>query len=893
MADFDWDPMERWTREWNQNAYQLPPSSGYTSRGRRWSSGPDLTGGMSEDELEDHYINFDLCFPESAYDSDDRSHSSTDSHSSSASSSDADPARASSPLFCATGRNPYKLLGLEYGATNGEIKKSYRRLVLRLHPDKRPAGQSLAELDKVERSLQDVMMARCFLLDEEHSDARKKLDARLARRWAKRQPPPLPSQTSTRPTPSGGSRGHLGQSSEGVDASDDDNVDDSSGGKNGDGDGSDSDGDSEDGPSREDGKESRQQSENETAPYEKELNVCRFGAGCQECLAAHEDVHSRKLFCVACSRFSELREKATPEDKYQEDLTAQRERDSKTLFSVACMYETRPKDYLAAYREWKEKAALREKNDHLRPSSMQRPISTPLEWMKISDAPRQQTRATSASTDTPLSPASMGVSDIVKDMNPNEGDSSAITSESILDPIWEAYCAYFECMHEIRRKEHLTAYREWTEKAARREKSDHLRPSSTQRLISTLSERMKISGAPRQQTRATSASTDNPVSPASMVVSDRVRDLNPDEGVSSAIKSESIFDSNWEGFYATLERDSCQKSPLPPQPPWDDLVSEKCMKVRGFRPASISMASSRKRKGKHTAAAIVESAEPSSESLRAIKSPSAKKKYIDDFFSVKRMQVHRIEPASTARSAESPKSQKRNEAQAKSSSTKKKISDFFLFKRMKVHRFKPASTTRSTESSKSRERNETHVTDAIDESSEPLFESLRTTQLSSTRKRHGISDDFFSDAWMKVYRFEPASTTKSSTLSRSSKRIKNNAATAFNESAEPLSESLRTTKLSLHQKCHGSVEDFFADAWMKVYRFKPASTSRSTALSGSSKRNETQVAAAIYESVEPFSESLRTTKLSSSQNFRGSGDDFFSDGWMKVYRPASMLSSTV
>jgi hypothetical protein len=59
---------------------------------------------------------------------------------------------------------------------------------------------------------------------------------------------------------------------------------------------------------------------------------------------------------------------------YEKDLAVQREQDSKTLFDMASMYETRPNKYLAARRELRER---REKNDYLQPSSMQQPISHP------------------------------------------------------------------------------------------------------------------------------------------------------------------------------------------------------------------------------------------------------------------------------------------------------------------------------------------------------------------------------------------------------------------------------------------------------------------------------------------------------------------------------------
>jgi hypothetical protein len=289
--------------------------------------------------------------------------------------------------------------------------------------------------------------------------------------------------------------------------------------------------------------------------------------------------------------------------------------------------------------------------------------------------------------------------------------------------------------YESRPEKYLATLRELKE---RKEKNDYLQPSSMQQPISPPSERMKISDATWQQTPATSASTDTPVSPMGISGS-MVKDQNPYEEDSSAIKSESIFDSNFNEIYATLKRDVSPSSP--PQPPCDDFVSEKCMKVRGFKPPSTlkSMASSHKRKAMHTADAIVELPKPSSKSLRTTNSPLAIQKNLDDFFPDKRTEMH------TARSTESSNSRKRNEGRAK---VKTYLYDFFSAKRMEI----PASTARSTESSKSRKRNKANAVAAINTSSEPLSEFLRTTKLTSTQKCHGSDDDFFSVAWMKVYR---------------------------------------------------------------------------------------------------------------------------------------------
>lgn len=183
---------------------------------------------------------------------------------------------------------------------------------------------------------------------------------------------------------------------------------------------------------------------------------------------------------------------------------------------------------------------------------------------------------------------------------------------------------------------------------------------------------------------------------------------------------------------------------------------------------------------------------------------------------------------------------------------KKNLDDFFSDKCTEVH------TARSTEPPNSRKK--------------------ARAKTSLTKKT--FLYDFFSAKRM-------ASTARSTESSKSRKRNKANDVAAIDESSKPLSEFLCTTKLSSTQKCHGSDDDFFLVAWMKVFR--PARC-RSVVLSRLSKRNETQAAAAVNESTEPLSESLCITKLSSTQKSHDSDDDFFSVAWMKVYRPARCRS---
>ncbi|KAL7519010.1 hypothetical protein ACHAWX_003809 [Stephanocyclus meneghinianus] len=84
-------------------------------------------------------------------------------------------------------RNPYEILGLERGATDDEVNKAFKKLMLKLHPDKQPTGQSEEEAAEIAQKFHDVMDAKAFLLDSEHMSAKRAYDSKLASLERQRQ----------------------------------------------------------------------------------------------------------------------------------------------------------------------------------------------------------------------------------------------------------------------------------------------------------------------------------------------------------------------------------------------------------------------------------------------------------------------------------------------------------------------------------------------------------------------------------------------------------------------------------------------------------------------------------------------------------------------------------
>ena len=75
--------------------------------------------------------------------------------------------------------DPYDILKLSQGASDGEISKAYRKLALRLHPDKQH-GKTDQEKEQVAKQFHLVKEARAFLLDD--PERRRKYDVQRASR---------------------------------------------------------------------------------------------------------------------------------------------------------------------------------------------------------------------------------------------------------------------------------------------------------------------------------------------------------------------------------------------------------------------------------------------------------------------------------------------------------------------------------------------------------------------------------------------------------------------------------------------------------------------------------------------------------------------------------------
>mmetsp|Transcript_21153 Transcript_21153/g.29624 ORF Transcript_21153/g.29624 Transcript_21153/m.29624 type:complete len:397 (-) Transcript_21153:394-1584(-) len=77
--------------------------------------------------------------------------------------------------------NPYNILSLDASsATPAKIKKAFRDLSLKLHPDKRPQNLSQSQIDDLDKQFHNIKEARSFLLDSQYANEKGKYDAALA-----------------------------------------------------------------------------------------------------------------------------------------------------------------------------------------------------------------------------------------------------------------------------------------------------------------------------------------------------------------------------------------------------------------------------------------------------------------------------------------------------------------------------------------------------------------------------------------------------------------------------------------------------------------------------------------------------------------------------------------
>eukprot|EP00566_Odontella_aurita_P021525 CAMPEP_0113599884 /NCGR_PEP_ID=MMETSP0015_2-20120614/42403_1 /TAXON_ID=2838 /ORGANISM="Odontella" /LENGTH=226 /DNA_ID=CAMNT_0000508087 /DNA_START=122 /DNA_END=798 /DNA_ORIENTATION=+ /assembly_acc=CAM_ASM_000160 len=76
--------------------------------------------------------------------------------------------------------------GNPHGATDAEITKAYRKLALKIHPDKQRPGMSKSESERVAKRFHDANEARAFLLEPERAEDRRKYDSTLIS-WAARR----------------------------------------------------------------------------------------------------------------------------------------------------------------------------------------------------------------------------------------------------------------------------------------------------------------------------------------------------------------------------------------------------------------------------------------------------------------------------------------------------------------------------------------------------------------------------------------------------------------------------------------------------------------------------------------------------------------------------------
>jgi len=83
--------------------------------------------------------------------------------------------------------NPYKILAIQNFATPSQIKKSFRQLSLKYHPDKREQNLSKTQHDNLDRQFISVQEARDFLLNNDFIHDKHQFDSKLKSETLRKQ----------------------------------------------------------------------------------------------------------------------------------------------------------------------------------------------------------------------------------------------------------------------------------------------------------------------------------------------------------------------------------------------------------------------------------------------------------------------------------------------------------------------------------------------------------------------------------------------------------------------------------------------------------------------------------------------------------------------------------